>query len=120
MHPHDKVCRNYEDIKVVEPALTEWTLKAIKTASAGKPDSPFTGRLTTVRRLLRWLENNPAFVPSHFVTRRAPLPEGSPTPERSGQYRLELAAGKSGGSSRSRGARTPLPVESAPPLARIA
>lgn len=120
MHPHDKICRTYAAVTAIEPALSEWVLKAIKSASAGRSDCPFTGRLTTVRRLLRWLEAHPAFVPNHFVNRRPPLPAGTPVPERSGQYRLGLAAGKSGGSSRSRGARTPSPAGSALPLARTA
>lgn len=114
MHPHDRICRTYAAVTAIEPALTEWTLKSIKSASAGRSDCPFTGRLTTVRRILRWLEVNPAFVPSHFVNRRPPVPEGTPKPERNGQYRLGLGAGKSCESSRSRGARTPSPVGSAP------
>jgi hypothetical protein len=43
--------------------LGRWTLGAIKRASRGEPDSPFTGRITTARRLNRWLADHPQFVP---------------------------------------------------------
>lgn len=44
-----------------------WVLKGIKIASAGSPDSPFTGRYTTIDRLLTWLKTNPSFVASHHL-----------------------------------------------------
>jgi hypothetical protein len=60
----DKIYRTYAEASAAT-GLGVYTLKAIKLASIGKPGSPFTGRLTTQRRLLRWLEENPSFVPRH-------------------------------------------------------
>ena len=61
-----KFLNNYAAASL-ETGLSEWTLRAIKRASRGQPDSPFSGRLTTAARLSRWLESHPDFVPTSIL-----------------------------------------------------
>lgn len=55
-------CRKYSEVTAIAPGLSHWILAAIKRASRGQPDSPFVGRLTTVNRIIRWLDAHPEFV----------------------------------------------------------
>jgi len=38
-----------------------WTITAIRAASRGQPDCPWSGRFTTVRRIQDWIFNHPEF-----------------------------------------------------------
>lgn len=117
----DQICKTYAEVTALQPALSEWILKAIKSAShdaAGepKPGCPFTGRITTPRRLLRWIEHNPGFVPNHHVRRSA---DKSAHP-RTSSRRPVSTVDRSGGSVRSRDEHTPSPAARAPQLAQSA
>lgn len=45
-------------------------VQAVKRASAGKPDSPFTGRITTARKFNEWILTNKWFVQSHWTRKK--------------------------------------------------
>ncbi len=47
--------------------VSRWTVQAVKRASKGKPDCPWTGRFTTARRFQRWIFDHPDFVASNVM-----------------------------------------------------
>jgi hypothetical protein len=61
--------------------VSRWVTSAIKSASRGCKDSPFTGRYTTLRRLHAWLTRYPDFVASHIHRKRhGRWPSSGPKP----------------------------------------
>lgn len=74
----DTICKTYDEVTCIQPGLGEWTLRAIKKASRGQPDSPFIGRITTVRRLMKWLTAHPEFVSSRILQPSANPPVPMP------------------------------------------
>lgn len=97
----DIICKSYLEVIRLQPGLTEHILKGIKCASFGQPNSPFTGRLTTPRRLLRWLEEHPDFVAEYY--RRGWVKPGNAAPQGS---REDQAPGRFCGSPRRRASRS--------------
>jgi len=59
--------------------LSRWAIEAIKAASRGQPDCPWSGRYTTARKVNRWLFRHPEFVASK-VHRCSPLSHCSTCP----------------------------------------
>lgn len=51
----DQLCKTYAEVQSIQPSLSRFILGAIKRASRGQADSPFRGRLTTPRQILKWL-----------------------------------------------------------------
>ena len=50
--------------------VSPFVLKGIKRAGIRCGDSPFTGRFSTLPRILGWLERHPEFVASHHLRKR--------------------------------------------------
>ncbi len=121
MEDQDQLCTTYEEVTAIQPRMLPWLLKAIKAAShfedgTPRPGCPFTGRLTTVRRLMTWLEQNPGFVPNHFL-RPAKLP-AKPADTLMLRGKALCPPASPGNtpyeSAHRRGGHTPSPAESAP------
>jgi hypothetical protein len=64
-NPRNKV--EPDDLLGTEQAVAEacnvgrWTVTAVKKASRGMPDNPWSGRFTTKRRFSDWLFKHPEF-----------------------------------------------------------
>lgn len=73
------ICLNTHEAISAATGLTSYTIAMIKRASRGEPDSPFTGRITTARRLNRWVASHPQFVPTRVQKARnsPPYPAAS-------------------------------------------
>lgn len=72
-----KFCNTYA-AAAEATGLSVWTLKAMKLAARGQPDSPFIGRLIEVERLKIWLRRHPEFVPSQTLRHLVPNPAPEP------------------------------------------
>lgn len=65
--------------------VSRWTIQAMRKASRGTKDNPFTGRLTTYSRMMKWLRTHPDFVASRvFKTTTPPCTAPSPAPATAG------------------------------------
>jgi hypothetical protein len=51
--------------------LSRWSVAAIKCASRGQPDSPWSGRFTTASRIEKWLFAHEDFIASRVLLRSA-------------------------------------------------
>lgn len=101
----DRLLKGHEQITAAT-GLSSYDLSSIKRAGELLGDQPFTGRLTTTRRLTDWLARHPEFKPSAVWTRRSGHPGTGPG-------HRPAVAGKSGAPARSSAPQTASPASSA-------
>jgi hypothetical protein len=90
--------------------LSMWCISAIRKAGRMTGDSPFTGRITSLRAISAWLKRHPEFVPSKIY------PSGKKAPKQRPQGHHDQGAGKSHVPLHLRGRRSASLAKSAPQL----
>lgn len=102
----DRLLKNHAAMTAAT-GLSSYDLSSIRRAAAETDDNPFTGRWSSERRLLGWIERHPDFKPSTVWKRR-------PEPQDTDRDRPLGASDRSDGRSPKSGQQNALPE----PLAR--